>query len=317
MATSDDRLITFSTVPDVTTPEELFALAIALEREAADRYALLAERMERLGDEGLAAVFRRLQREESEHGDGLEVWAMREGITAAEVTEFRWDLPETITDADFEDAGGDYLITPWRALAMAVRNEERTFALYVNLAARAEDPAVRHYAEGMAREELAHVALLRLARRRAWREQRAEAPTMDAVHGRPATLADLRRFIRTAERDAAARHEREAERLRTAAGDAATVDLLEDLAARERDHAAAYGAEGEALVPPIIEEARTMLFAEVRWAGDIYDTLMAVAEKARDEAVVRTAQEHAEWAVARLALLRDRLAALDALPTEE
>ncbi len=42
------RTVTFSTVPEVRTVEDLFAIATAMEREAANRYADLAVRMERL-----------------------------------------------------------------------------------------------------------------------------------------------------------------------------------------------------------------------------------------------------------------------------
>jgi len=165
------RTVTFSTVPDVKTVEDLFAIATAMEREAATRYADLAGRMERQGNGLLAALFRRLEKEESGHEDGLGAWASRRGIVPSPPFHFSWDMPETLTEQQFAEAGGDFLATPWRVLVVAAGNEERAFAFYANIAAKTSDSDVRTYAEAMAREELDHVALLRLERRRAWRRE--------------------------------------------------------------------------------------------------------------------------------------------------
>jgi rubrerythrin len=51
---------------------ELYAHAIAVEREAAERYAEFAQRMNDLGEEAVAAVFGRLAGLEAEHLGALE-----------------------------------------------------------------------------------------------------------------------------------------------------------------------------------------------------------------------------------------------------
>ena len=62
-------------------------------------------------------------------------------------------------------------MTPYRALSMAVRNEERAFAVWSYVAGFAEDPEIKKSAESMAREELGHVATLRNERRRAYHSE--------------------------------------------------------------------------------------------------------------------------------------------------
>src|SRR3954462_15746690 len=55
----------------IQQPAELYAHAIAIEREAAERYAEFAERMGDLGNEAVADVFDRLAGDEAEHLDAL------------------------------------------------------------------------------------------------------------------------------------------------------------------------------------------------------------------------------------------------------
>lgn len=210
MTEDDRRAVTFDSVPDIETPEDLFAVATAMEHEAAGRYRQLAARMEAAGAADLAALFRRLEVMEAEHEDGLGAWATREGVTPATTLSFRWDMPEGLDDAALDDVGGEAALTPWKALDLAVHNEERAFAFYVNVAAKTGDPRVRAHAEHMGEEELAHVALLRLERRRALRHQRETAPSEPP---QIETLADLRRFIESScAADAAAGPGREAVR---------------------------------------------------------------------------------------------------------
>jgi len=62
-------------------------------------------------------------------------------------------------------------MTPYRALSMAVRNEERAFAFWSYVAGFAQDLEIKKAAEAMAREELGHVAILRKERRRAYHSE--------------------------------------------------------------------------------------------------------------------------------------------------
>lgn len=304
---AERRAVTFSTVPEVRTVEDLFAIATAMEHEAACRYGELAERLDRLGEASLAALFRRLEQEEGGHEDGLGAWAGRQGFTPSPTLDFQWDLPEIATEEDFAEAGGDYLATPWRVLAMAVRNEERAFAFYINVAAKAPDAEVRRYAEAMAREELNHVALLRLERRRAWRQEHEDVPRDAPVVKIPTDAESLEFYLREAERAASARW-RSLAQAAEAAGDDATATLFRALLREISDHG---GSAAECPPAPSPEESiRDLVRDEARRTETAYDRLIAVVDAARDETVVAAAQTAAEDQLSRLALLRDRMAAL-------
>jgi rubrerythrin len=308
------RTVTFSTVPEVKTVEDLFAIATAMEREAANRYADLADRMERQGNGPLAALFRRLEKDESGHEDGLGEWARRRGIVPSPTFIFRWDMPETLTEQQFAEAGGDFLATPWRVLVIAAGNEERAFSFYANIAAKTSDPDVRIYAEAMAREELNHVALLRLERRRAWRKEHPEQAAGILAEEVPVSLDAFDRRSREAARDTLSRW-RSAARAAEAAGDAATAELFRALV----DEEAARLPEGmpaeETAVDSLQMDLREVLRDEARRTEASYDFMMAVAEKAGDEALVARAQSEAREKLSQLARLGDRMAALGARPS--
>ncbi len=60
-------------------------------------------------------------------------------------------------------------LSPYACLAEAVRNEEKAFAFFSDLAGMTEDPALQALAERLAKEELQHAQRLRQARRKAYR----------------------------------------------------------------------------------------------------------------------------------------------------
>jgi rubrerythrin len=157
--------------------DELFALANAMEQEAANKYAELAGEMQRQNRADLAAVFADLAAAEREHVDSVKRWSQSWRGKAPDPALVRWEAPKTFDDDTTAEIKASKLMTPYRALAMAVRNEERAFAFWSYLAAFAEDPEIKKAAEAMAGEELGHVATLRKARRRAYhREHDASRP---------------------------------------------------------------------------------------------------------------------------------------------
>ncbi|WP_316976641.1 ferritin-like domain-containing protein [Shumkonia mesophila] len=308
------RTVTFSTVPEVKTIEDLFAIATAMEHEAATRYADLAGRMERQGNGSLATLFRRLEKEESGHEDGLGAWAGRRGIVPSAPFHFSWDMPETLTEQQFAEAGGDFLATPWRILVVAAGNEERAFAFYANIAAKTSDPDVRTYAEAMAREELDHVALLRLERRRAWRREHPEPAAESPVEEIPASLGAFERRCRDAALDTVGRW-RNAARAAEAAGDAVTAELFLTLIGEEAARLPGGAPAEEAAVATPHGDLRGLVQDEARRVEASYDFMMAVAEKAGDETLVARAQAEAREKLSQLARLGDRLAALGVRPS--
>ena len=128
---------------------EFFALAHAMEMEAAARYSETARQLRQQGVEGLADVFDRLAENERGHVRQVETWAERRDANAAAKTP--WPLPDTF---DCASGGGcpSSSSRPDQALASVVRHEERSFAFWTYVAAHADegevDAAERHGTRG-------------------------------------------------------------------------------------------------------------------------------------------------------------------------
>jgi len=151
--------------------DELFALAHAMEQEAASKYDSLAEEMRGQGKDDLAEVFTRLAAAEREHVDSVTQWSQSRRGKRPDPAMVRWEAPDALAPDAAAEIKTSRLMTPYRALAMAVRNEERAFAFWSYLAAYSHDPEVKKASEAMAKEELGHVATLRRERRRAYHHQ--------------------------------------------------------------------------------------------------------------------------------------------------
>lgn len=178
----------------ITSLDELFAVAAAMEREAIDGYCELARRMHRENRPKLAEVFERLVAEETMHLGNVGHWSKR--LTGKEPDA---SALKRTPDSTFDDEGAasvaPELLSAYRAFSMAVRNEERAFAFWTYVAAQSPTKELREAAEQMAREELDHVARLRRERRRAFHEGRAamaegEGWTLPALENRVAALLD-------------------------------------------------------------------------------------------------------------------------------
>ncbi len=266
--------------------DELMGIAVAMEREAASRYEELSAAMRAQGAAELADLFAELAELERDHRDGLGRWAEREGRTLPRV-EVGWRLPET-----FDDAVGIGGLDAYGALRVAVENEERAFVFYTYLAAMADRPDIERRAESLAREELAHLRLLRAMRRRAFhaRRGRAEPLPVPRDHDHYRMLADgLDAAGETLEASAA--------RSLRAAGDAAGADLLWHRRPGTADHPPPG-------VPASKDSVTAALAAALEHAGRAVEFHLAAAERAGDDAMLRDAQGRAEQAIGRLALLR-------------
>lgn len=142
----------------ITSAGELYAHAIAIEREAAERYSEFAERMDDLGNAGAAEVFARLAGLEAEHLDAL--LHRTEGIALPRLAEngYRWldaRAPETAArELVFR------LMTPRQGLAIALDAERRAQAFFEQVLMTAGDPALRALAREMAADEGEHIAML-------------------------------------------------------------------------------------------------------------------------------------------------------------
>ena len=142
----------------IESAPELYAHAIAIEREAAERYAEFAERMTDEGREEIAEVFSLLARVEQEHLETLR--ARTEGIALPAIAEdrYKWldsGAPETpARELVYR------LMTPRHALAIALHAERRAQAFFDHVGWTSSDPALRALAKEMAAEEREHVDLV-------------------------------------------------------------------------------------------------------------------------------------------------------------
>ena len=142
----------------IRSAAELYAHAIAIEREAAERYAEFARFMADLGNQAVAELFGRLAGLEAEH---LEALLRRtDGVTLPEASaaSCRW------LDSGAPETGARELIfrlmTPRHALEIALAAEHRAEAFFQDVFATADDPALRALAQEMAMEEREHVQLI-------------------------------------------------------------------------------------------------------------------------------------------------------------
>lgn len=142
----------------IESPAELYAHAIAIEREAAERYSQLAERMDDEGRDDLARVFDLLAREEAEHLEALE--QRTNGIVLPEIDDSRYKW----LDAGAPETAARELVyrlmTPRQALAIALHAEQRAQAFFEHVHWTSSDPALRALAKEMAAEEREHAALI-------------------------------------------------------------------------------------------------------------------------------------------------------------
>jgi rubrerythrin len=176
----------------VRTLDEFFDLAHAIESDAAARYTEVARQLRQQGAAHLAEVFERLAEVERGHVREVTSWAARRGGSAPVDALPPWPIPDTF-DASPDEIAQSKLLTPYRALASAVRHEERAFAFWTYVAAHAEKAEVREAAERMAHEELEHVSLLRRERREAFHAQRSMSGSIKAAVNAAELAAQERR----------------------------------------------------------------------------------------------------------------------------
>ena len=278
------------TVPKIGSAGDLFACAATLERYAADRYRLMADSMAKRGRADLAELFARLASEEERH----EAWVQTRaggGDTLAPAPGWPAALGEAPEPPNSEQIAR---ASPYTCLADAVRNEQKAFSFFSYMAAEAEDPAITAIAEDLARQELQHAALLRRARRRAWRRERlATGPWPKA--GEIGSCDDLLRAAAQGEADLA-------RALATAGARTAALDAL------FRDTIARLHALGVELEPPAPAETagtdRETIEAVLRGAEAAFDFYDAVESAAPDESVMLRAQDLTALALDRLKALR-------------
>jgi rubrerythrin len=142
----------------IDSAAELYAHAIVIEREAAERYSEFAERMADLGNDAVAELFDRLAGFEAEHLESLLRRTDGVELPAPVAGAYKWldaGAPETAArELIFR------LMTPRHALEIALAAEKRAQAFFEHVLVTAGDPALRALAKEMATEEQEHVRLV-------------------------------------------------------------------------------------------------------------------------------------------------------------
>ena len=134
---------------------ELYAHALAVEREAAARYAELAEFMADHDNPAVAELFARLAQIEEEHADAIVARARGLDVPALRTFEHTWfdaGPPETVAH-EFVFR----LMTPHDALKVALEAEQRARGYFEQVFASTTDPDVKMLAAAMIQEEQQHI----------------------------------------------------------------------------------------------------------------------------------------------------------------
>jgi rubrerythrin len=243
--------------------------------------------MRRQNKKALAEVFAQLAAAEREHVDSVTRWSLSRRGKAPDPALVRWEAPETFDAETAREIGTSRLATPYRALAMAVRNEERAFAFWSYVAAYAGDSEIKQAAEAMAREELSHVSTLRKERRRAYHKAHEESGR--SVHGNKGVMQIDARALELRLTAQLAGMER-------GLGGAAATRTRELL---EETMQMSGKAEGIGNFPASLEQRDAETISEA-----LVDAYLEAAESSEDQSQVALLQELAERAIVRLAWLR-------------
>jgi len=262
----------------VTTVQQVLVLADALERAAVRRYEVLGACMRRVGHPELARVFEALAQEERQHVESVEhLTHSHASGPAAEIVGMT--LPETFEIADAATAA---LLTPYKALGIAVRGEEQAFSFWTYVASESANAEVRRQAETMARQELVHAAKLRHERRRAYHAERQGTPQEPAD-----TLDDaaLRNFIARQESETANALHDAAEHLKGA--------IDPDLLRLIRGFAASIAVESRAEQPALGSPSVIQNAASVGPVGILFEAAGSVEKLVEQYLVLLRRSTHA------------------------
>ncbi len=134
----------------------LYAHALLIEHEAAERYCEFASHMAEHGNDTLAELFEQLAEFEGEHAYHLAKKTAGMALPKLAAGEHAWlDREAPVPEAH---AFVYRMLTPRLALDIALRAEERAKLFFEKVFAEASDAGIREVALDMARDEQAHIA---------------------------------------------------------------------------------------------------------------------------------------------------------------
>ena len=145
----------------IRTVEEFYAHALAIEREAAQRYEEFAEHFEERGEDALAGLCGKLAQMERGHYEELMLSCMNLRLPAIAEGRYRW------LEGESPEAPAREMLyricTPRNLLEIALAAEWRAREFFVGIARTAPSVTVREMASVMAAEETEHVKWVRQA----------------------------------------------------------------------------------------------------------------------------------------------------------
>jgi rubrerythrin len=136
------------------TLPELFSYSLAIEREAAQRYAELERLMRDVGVEQVADEFEKIGREEQEQYELIKLGTAGRPLPEMAGWELSWHF---LGD---KAAARSAPRSTREAIASALAFERHTQAFYVDVAEHSRDDAVRAFSAEMANDEQRHIARL-------------------------------------------------------------------------------------------------------------------------------------------------------------
>ncbi|MCP8937402.1 ferritin family protein [Alsobacter sp. SYSU M60028] len=262
----------------VQSLDELFALAHEMESAAAEMYGQFALSMRSQGHGELADVFERIAAEEMSHVESVDKWSQRQSGHLPDPTRLVWAGPPPFDEEDAAEVAGSRMLTPYRILSIAVKNEERAFAFWSYVAAAAPREDVRLAAEAMATEELGHVAAFRRERRKAFHAARTKPGAASSAGDAADLEVHLAAMLAGTAFDA----------------DRARMDIV-----RKQTLSMADLARGLGTPVQLDTDAGPAALSEA-----LAEAYLAAADRADDEDALARYQQLAERAVARLVAIR-------------
>ncbi len=139
--------------------EQLLAYALAIEQEAAERYAELADQMGVHNNREVAELFHKLAGIEAKHVANVESLSEGRELPSLSLWDSPWEDAESPEAAARDEA--HYLMTPHHALSLALAGEERATSFFARLAENSVDAEVRRLAQQLHDDEQEHVALIK------------------------------------------------------------------------------------------------------------------------------------------------------------
>jgi rubrerythrin len=146
-----------STPAPPDTLEAFMSQALAMEIEAGERYAELADAMEVHNNREVAELFRKMSAIEGRHAEQIMAemgWKQPPPQARAPAWQ-GFEAAETVSVEELH-----YRMQPWHALQLALKAETRAAAFFGHLAAAAAAEPVRKAALELQQEETEHVALI-------------------------------------------------------------------------------------------------------------------------------------------------------------